>query len=66
MGNIPKKIQTWQMIAPQGKDKETGKIIEGKFEKTGIPVPELREGEVLVEVAGQRTAFLTMGGRYLR
>ncbi|MCP4680442.1 MAG: 6-hydroxycyclohex-1-ene-1-carbonyl-CoA dehydrogenase [Deltaproteobacteria bacterium] len=52
MSNIPDKIQTWQMVQPWSKNKETGEKIPGKLEKTEIPVPELQKGEVLVEVAG--------------
>jgi len=49
---VPDKIQTWQMTQPWSKDKETGKVVEGKLEKTEIPVPDLKQGEVLVEIAG--------------
>jgi len=49
---IPDKIQTWQMIKPWSRNKETGEKIEGLIEKVEIPVPELAKGEVLVEVAG--------------
>ena len=37
---IPKTIKAWQMTEP------------GKMERTEIPVPELKSGEVLVEVKG--------------
>jgi 6-hydroxycyclohex-1-ene-1-carbonyl-CoA dehydrogenase len=40
MANIPSKIETWQMTEP------------GKLARTSIPVPELKPGEALVEVAG--------------
>ena len=52
MSNIPDKIQTWQMVQPWSKNKETGDKIPGKIERTEIPVPDLAPGEVLVEVAG--------------
>ncbi len=52
MSNVPDKIQTWQMVQPWSKNKETGEKIPGKLERTEIPVPELGPGEVLVEVAG--------------
>ncbi len=52
MGNIPDKIQTWQMVSPFKKDRETGEVTPGKLEKTQIDVPDLKPGEVLVEVAG--------------
>jgi len=37
---IPSHIDTWQMPEP------------GRLEKTRVPVPELRPGEVVVEIAG--------------
>lgn len=40
MVNIPSKIETWQMTAP------------GKLVRTSVPVPEIKPGEVLVEIAG--------------
>jgi 6-hydroxycyclohex-1-ene-1-carbonyl-CoA dehydrogenase len=52
MAEVPKEIQTWQMVAPWSKDKETGKKTEGRLEKTTVPVPGLAEGDVLVEIAG--------------
>jgi len=33
--NIPDKIQTWQMVTPFRKDRETGEVTPGKLEKTG-------------------------------
>jgi 6-hydroxycyclohex-1-ene-1-carbonyl-CoA dehydrogenase len=50
--NVPNKIQTWQMVRPWSKNKETGEKIPGKLERTEIPVPDLQPGDVLVEVAG--------------
>ncbi|MBF0526632.1 MAG: 6-hydroxycyclohex-1-ene-1-carbonyl-CoA dehydrogenase [Deltaproteobacteria bacterium] len=52
MTDIPKAIQTWQMVRPYGKNKETGEKIEGVLERTEIPMPEIKEGEVLVKIAG--------------
>ncbi len=52
MAEVPKEIQTWQMVHPWSKDKETDKKIPGKLQKTTVPVPELAEGDVLVEIAG--------------
>lgn len=49
---LPEKIQTWQMVQPASFNRETKESTPGKLEKTEIPVPELRDGEVLVEVAG--------------
>jgi 6-hydroxycyclohex-1-ene-1-carbonyl-CoA dehydrogenase len=40
MANVPTQIETWQMVEP------------GKLNRTSIPVPELKPGEALVEVAG--------------
>jgi 6-hydroxycyclohex-1-ene-1-carbonyl-CoA dehydrogenase len=52
MAAVPDKILTWQMVQPTSRDKETKEVIAGKIEKTEIPVPELKPGEVLVEIAG--------------
>lgn len=40
MAKIPSKIETWQMVAP------------GKMKRATVGVPELKPGEVLVEIAG--------------
>jgi len=61
MPGVPDKIETWQMVRPWGKDKETGKVIEGKIERTSIPVPELKPGEVLVEIAGCGVCHTDLG-----
>jgi 6-hydroxycyclohex-1-ene-1-carbonyl-CoA dehydrogenase len=49
---VPDEIQTWQMIRPWSRDKETGEKTAGKLERVSIPLPELDAGEVLVEIAG--------------
>jgi 6-hydroxycyclohex-1-ene-1-carbonyl-CoA dehydrogenase len=64
MAEIPKKIQTWQMVQPTSRDKETGEVTPGKLEKTEIPVPELKEGEVLVEIAGCGVCHTDLGYFY--
>jgi len=64
MGNIPDKIQTWQMVTPFKKDRETGEVTPGKLEKTQIDVPELKPGEVLVEVAGCGVCHTDLGYFY--
>ena len=64
MGNIPDKIQTWQMVSPFKKDRETGEVTPGKLEKTQIDVPELKPGEVLVEVAGCGICHTDLGYFY--
>jgi 6-hydroxycyclohex-1-ene-1-carbonyl-CoA dehydrogenase len=64
MPGVPNMIQTWQMVQPWSKDKETGKVTEGKLEKTEIPVPELKAGEVLVEVAGCGVCHTDLGYFY--
>ncbi|RLA86940.1 MAG: 6-hydroxycyclohex-1-ene-1-carbonyl-CoA dehydrogenase, partial [Deltaproteobacteria bacterium] len=61
MPGVPDKIETWQMVRPWGKDKETGEVIEGKIERTSIPVPELKPGEVLVEIAGCGVCHTDLG-----
>ena len=52
MNMMPDAIQTWQMVRPWTRDKETGEKTPGKLERTSIPMPELGAGEVLVEIAG--------------
>jgi 6-hydroxycyclohex-1-ene-1-carbonyl-CoA dehydrogenase len=64
MVKIPEKIQTWQMVQPLTKDLKTGKLIEGKLEKTEIPVPSLQLGEALVEVAGCGVCHTDLGYFY--
>ncbi|HEY43119.1 MAG TPA: 6-hydroxycyclohex-1-ene-1-carbonyl-CoA dehydrogenase [Anaerolineae bacterium] len=49
---LPDEIQTWQMVRPWSRDKETGEKTPGVLERTSIPMPELNTGEVLVEIAG--------------
>lgn len=61
MANTPEKLLTWQMVQPWKKDPETGKLIEGKLEKTEIPVPPLQPGEVLVEIAGCGVCHTDLG-----
>ena len=64
MGSIPSAIETWQMIRPYGKDPSTGETISGGIEKTSIPVPELKNGEVLVEIAGCGVCHTDLGFYY--
>lgn len=64
MVKVPKRIQTWQMVQPWTKDPETGKLLEGKLEKTEIPVPSLQSGEALVEVAGCGVCHTDLGYFY--
>ncbi|MEE8418553.1 MAG: 6-hydroxycyclohex-1-ene-1-carbonyl-CoA dehydrogenase [Dehalococcoidales bacterium] len=52
MANIPDKIQTWQMTTP------------GTLEKTSVDVPEIKAGEVLVEVAGCGVCHTDLGYFY--
>ena len=64
MVNIQEKISTWQMITPYRKDKKTGEIVPGEIKKTIIPVPELKKGEVLVEIAGCGVCHTDLGFFY--
>jgi 6-hydroxycyclohex-1-ene-1-carbonyl-CoA dehydrogenase len=61
---VPDKIKTWQMTQPWTKDKETGEVTEGKLEQAELPVPELNEGEVLVQVAGCGVCHTDLGYFY--
>jgi len=64
MATIPDKIHTWQMVQPTAKNKQTGEVAPGKLEKVAIPVPELKAGEVLVEVAGCGVCHTDLGYFY--
>lgn len=64
MTTMPDKIQTWQMVQPTVKDRETGEITPGRLEKTSVPVPELQPGEVLVEIAGCGVCHTDLGYFY--
>ena len=64
MSNVPSEIQTWQMVQPWKKNKETGEKTPGKLEKTTIPVPELQDGEALVEIAGCGVCHTDLGYFY--
>ena len=52
MEGVPDKIVAWQMIEP------------GKLEKRELPVPELKPGEVLVEVKGCGICHTDLGYFY--
>jgi 6-hydroxycyclohex-1-ene-1-carbonyl-CoA dehydrogenase len=64
MGAVPDKIRTWQMVQPTSFNKETKQSTPGKLEKKEIPVPELKPGEVLVEVAGCGVCHTDLGYFY--
>ena len=64
MAAVPDKILTWQMVQPTSRDKETKEVTPGKIEKTEIPAPELKPGEVLVEVAGCGVCHTDLGYFY--
>ncbi len=64
MTQIPQTIKTWQMVQPLTRNKETGEVFPGKIEKAEIPVPELKSGEVLVEVAGCGVCHTDLGYFY--
>ena len=64
MTSVPDVIQTWQMVQPWTKDKETGEKTPGKLERTSIPMPELQAGEVLVEIAGCGVCHTDLGYFY--
>jgi len=64
MSGVPDKIKTWQMVQPTTFNKETKESTPGKLAKTEIPVPELKPGEVLVEVAGCGVCHTDLGYFY--
>lgn len=52
MAKIPNKIESWQMVEP------------GKLAKVSIGVPEMKPGEVLVEIAGCGICHTDLGYFY--
>ena len=64
MAAIPEKIETWQMVQPTVKDKETGQITPGRLERASLPVPPLGPEDVLVEVAGCGVCHTDLGYFY--
>jgi len=64
MAGVPTKIMTWQMVKPTTRNKETGEVVPGQLEKKELPVPELKTGEVLVEVAGCGVCHTDLGYFY--
>ena len=64
MAAIPEKIETWQMVQPTTKDKDTGEVKPGKLAKASIPVPSLSPEEVLVKVAGCGVCHTDLGYFY--
>jgi 6-hydroxycyclohex-1-ene-1-carbonyl-CoA dehydrogenase len=64
MADVPDKIKTWQMTQPWRKDRDTGEVTEGNLEVVELDVPELQDGEVLVEVAGCGVCHTDLGYFY--
>ena len=52
MAKIPSKIETWQRVEP------------GKLARTSLDVPELKSGEVIVEIAGCGVCHTDLGYFY--
>ncbi|MFH1421510.1 MAG: 6-hydroxycyclohex-1-ene-1-carbonyl-CoA dehydrogenase [Planctomycetota bacterium] len=61
---IPQKISTYQMTSPWTVNPETKEKVQGKIEKTSIPIPQLQPGEVLVEVKGCGVCHTDLGYFY--
>lgn len=61
MAVIPDSIQTWQMVRPTRRDKESGEITPGIIEKKELKVPDLAPSDVLVEVAGCGVCHTDLG-----
>ncbi len=61
MADVPTTIKQWQMVQPTVFNRETKETTPGKLEKAEIPVPELKAGEVLVEIAGCGVCHTDLG-----
>jgi 6-hydroxycyclohex-1-ene-1-carbonyl-CoA dehydrogenase len=64
MSSVPTTIKTWQMVQPTSRNKETKEVTPGKLELKEVPVPALKEGEALVEVAGCGVCHTDLGYFY--
>ncbi len=64
MADVPKVIKQWQMVQPTVYNRETKETTPGKLAMAEIPVPELKAGEVLVEVAGCGVCHTDLGYFY--
>jgi len=64
MTAVPDKILTWQMVQPTTYNRETKEVTAGKIQRAELPVPELKAGEVLVEVAGCGVCHTDLGYFY--
>jgi 6-hydroxycyclohex-1-ene-1-carbonyl-CoA dehydrogenase len=62
--SVPDTIQTWQMVKPWTRDKETGEESPGVLEQTKIPIPDLQPGEVLIEIVGCGVCHTDLGYFY--
>ncbi len=61
MANLPKSIQTWQMVRPHSKDPKTGTVAQGELKRVEIPLPEPGPGEIVVEIAGCGVCHTDLG-----
>ncbi len=64
MSAVPEKIETWQMLQPTMKDKDTGEVKPGKLGRASIPVSALGPDEALVKVAGCGVCHTDLGYFY--
>ena len=64
MAAVPEKIDTWQMVQPTSKNKETGLVTPGKLARASIAVPSLGADEVLIKVAGCGVCHTDLGYFY--
>jgi 6-hydroxycyclohex-1-ene-1-carbonyl-CoA dehydrogenase len=60
MATMPEKIETWQMA--EAGDPKTGKL--GKLVRVTIDMPEIKPGEVLVQIAGCGVCHTDLGYFY--
>ena len=64
MSAMPDVIHCWRMVQPTRKNRDTGEVTPGKLARFEVPVPELKPGEVLVEVAGCGVCHTDLGYFY--
>jgi 6-hydroxycyclohex-1-ene-1-carbonyl-CoA dehydrogenase len=64
MADVPTTIKQWQMVQPTSVNRETKEVTPGKLAVAEIPVPVLKEGEVLVQIAGCGVCHTDLGYFY--
>ena len=52
VNNIPTHLETWQMVQATQIFQDPKDKVEGSLERKSLPIPEIKQGEVLIEISG--------------